>query len=344
MAAEGKLKTAVVGVDESGQTFLQGLARMNELFELVAVADGAIDAANAAGRQYNVDAYDDLRQMLIRKELDVIISAGPLHNSVDHLHAAMKKGIHILRCPPSARSYGEAAELFKTADTANVLYAIARWWRYKHAARAMRSYLEKHADEQFYLVEAWCSSSGKTPQSWQKDPQLAGGGVLLYLSYPLIDQIRAIFGMPQQIYAMCTNQAPDRKQRRALTEDTAIVSLRFDDRLIGKLIAGRTARPEGWLIRVYGRNSQLTLSEKGFVARNNDGEPLDEVLTGETQETLIDSALRYFGMAIMQEDFRPFESEPSEILGNMAIIQAAYLSDRTGMPEEPARIASMTKA
>jgi predicted dehydrogenase len=341
--AEGRLKTAVVGVDEAGQSLLQGLARLGDLFELSAVADGAIDSANAAARKYGVSGYDDLRQMLIQKELDVIISAGPLHYSIEHLHAAMKKGCHVLRYPPSARSYGEAAELFKTADSANVLYAVVRWWRHTQAVRAMRSYLEKHADEQFYLVEAWCSSSGQYSQAWQKDPQLAGGGVVLYLSYPLIDQIRAVFGMPQQIYALCTNQAPDRKQRRALTEDTAIVSMRFDDRLIGKLIAGRTARPEGWLIRVYGRNCQLSLSEKGFVARDSAGEILEEVPTSESHESLIDTTLRYFGMAIVQEDFRPFESEPAEILGNMAIIQAAYLSDRTGMPEEPARIAKITK-
>jgi predicted dehydrogenase len=339
-----KLKTAVVGVDEAGQALLDGLLRLGDIFELSAVADASIDAANPVARKHQVSGYDDLRQMLIQKDLDVIVSSGPLHASVDHLHAAMKKGCHILRCPPSARSYGEAAELFKTADAANVLYAVARSWRYRQAARSMRSYLEKHADEQFYLVEAWCSSSAQPAQVWQKDPQLAGGGVVLYLSYPLIDQIRSIFGMPQQVYALCTNQAPDRKQRRALTEDTAIVTMRFDDRLIGKLIAGRTARPEGWLIRVYGRNSQVSLSEKGFTARNSDGDVLEEVPAGETPESLIDTTLRYFGMAIVQEDFRPFESEPSEIMGNMAIIQAAYLSDRTGMPEEPARIASITKA
>jgi predicted dehydrogenase len=340
--AEGRLKTAVVGVDEAGQILLQGLTRLGDLFELSAVADASLDAASTTARKYQVSGYDDLRQMLIQKELDVIISAGPLHYSIEHLHAAMKKGCHVLRYPPSARNYGEAAELLKTADAANVLYAVARWWRYRQAVRAMRSYLEKHADEQFYLVEAWCSSPGLSSHAWQKDPQLAGGGVVLYLSYPLIDQIRAIFGMPQQVYALCTNQAPDRKQRRALTEDTAIVSMRFDDRLIGKLVAGRTARPEGWLIRVYGRNCQLSLSEKGFTARDSTGETLEEVAAAESHELLIDTTLRYFGMAIMQEDFRPFESEPAEILGNMAIVQAAYLSDRTGMPEEPARIVRMT--
>lgn len=339
--AEGRLKTAVIGVDETGQALLQSLARMGELFELAAVADSSLEAASAAGRKYGVPGYDELRQMLIKTDLDVVMSAGPLHYSIDHLHAAMKKGCHVLRYPPAARSYSEAAELFRTADAANVLCVCARWWRHKQAVRSMRAYMEKHIEEQFYLVEAWCSSAGQTNHIWQKDPQLAGGGVMLYASYPLIDQIRAIFGTPQQVYALCTNQAPDRKQRRFLTEDTAIVSMRFDDRLIGKLIAGRTARPEGWLIRVYGKNCQLTLSEKGFAARDSAGQLLEEVPAVESHESLMDTSLRYFGMAIVQEDFRTFANEPAETLGDMAFIQAAYLSDKTGMPEEPARIANL---
>jgi predicted dehydrogenase len=340
--AEGRLKTAVVGLDEAGQMLLQGMSRLSDLFEITAVADASSETAQTTARKYGSGGYDDLRQMLIQKELDVVISAGPLHQSIEHLHAAMKKGCHVLRYPPNARSFAEATELLRTAEAANVLFASARWWRHRQAARSMRAYLENHADEQFYLVEAWCSSTSQPNHTWQKDPQLAGGGVILYLSFPLIDQIRTLFSTPQQVYALCTNQAPDRKQRRLLTEDTAIVSMRFDDRLIGKLIAGRTSRPEGWLVRVYGKNCQLTLSEKGFTARNNAGQTLEEVASNETTESLIDMTLRYFGMAIMQEDFRPFEGEPAEMLGNMAIIQAAYLSDKTGMPEEPARIARMT--
>jgi predicted dehydrogenase len=341
---EGRLKTAVVGLDEGGQTLLQSISRQGDLFELTAVADANIDVAQSTARKHEVSGFDDLRQMLIQKELDVIFSGGPLHQSIDHLHTAMKKGCHIFRYPPAARSYGETSELLKTAEAANVLYAVGRWWRYRQATRAMRSYLEKNADQQFYLVEAWCASNQPHVHAWQKDPQLAGGGVMLYLSYPLIDQIRALFSMPRHVYALCTNLAPDRKQRRALTEDTAIVSMRFDDRLIGKLVAGRTARPEGWLIRVYGRNCQLSLGEKGFTARDSSGEILEEVPAGESTESLIDTSLRYFGMAIVQEDFRPFTSEPAEILDNMALIQAAYLSDKTGMPEEPARIARLTKS
>jgi hypothetical protein len=48
-----------------------------------------------------------------------------------------------------------------------------------------------------------------------------------------------------------------------------------------------------------------------------------------------------FAATILSSDHTALEKEPAEILGNMALIQAAYLSDKTGMPEEPARIAQM---
>jgi len=341
--AEGKLTTAVVGLDERGQGILQSLARLEEAFEIAAVADADGDAAQKAGKRYGASGYDDLRQMLIQKELDLIISAGPLHGSIEHLQAAMRKGCHILRCPPAARSFGEAAELFKIAEENEVTFSVARPWRRRRGFAAMKRYLEQNTDEQFYLVEAWCSSAQRTDiNDWQKDPQLAGGGVVLNLCYPLIDQITTLFSSPQQVYALCTNLAPDRTQRQALTEDTAAVSMRFDDRLIGKIVASRTLWPGGWLIRAHGKNCHLTLNERGFSARDSDGALLQRPGRRDNEELLVDQMLRELAEAILAGDYRPFEKEASETLGSMALIQAAYLSDKTGMPEEPRRIVEMT--
>jgi predicted dehydrogenase len=337
--AEGKLKTAVVGLDERDQSLIESLLRLGDVFEVSAVADAEGETAQVTGKKHAIDWFDDLRRMLIQKELDVIVSAGPLHNSIECLQAAMRKGTHILRCPPAARSYSEAVGLLKTAQESGVFFAVARPWRQRKSVHMMRSFLEKNAEEQFYLVEAWCS----VPQlsdthDWRKDPQLAGGGVVLNLSYPLIDQITSLFSVPQQVYALCTNQAPDRKQRQALTEDTAIVSMRFDDRMIGKIVASRTMWSGGWLMRVYGKNSQLLLNEKGFIARNGKGEVLEEVRRSDSEEVLTDKMLREFAAALLSENRDALENEPRGILNNMALIQAAYLSDKTGMPEEPARI------
>ncbi len=342
--SENRLKTAVVGLDNGGQRLLAGLSRLSDTFMISAVADADSEVAQTAGKRYDAECFDDLRRLFIQKELDLVVSSGPLHNSIEHLHAAMKKGAHVLRYPPAARSFAEAAGLFKTAEENDVVFAVAKWWRHRQAVRAIGQFIRENPEEQFYLIEAWCSAMQPLSYAWLKDPQLAGGGVVLNLAYPLIDQITTLFSVPQQVHALCTNQAPDRKQRRLLTEETAIVSMRFDDRLIGKIVAGRTMWPEGWLMRVHGRNCQLTLSQKGLAVRDMAGKLIRRPGRRETDESLTDEMLGDLAAAILAGDYRPFEKEAAETLGNMAFIQAAYLSDKTGMPEEPARIAEMGNA
>ena len=63
--------------------------------------------------------------------------------------------------------------------------------------------------------------------------------MLLHDCYALIDQLLWSFSIPEQVYALKTNQAPDKQQRLYLTEDTALVCLRFTDALMGSLVATR---------------------------------------------------------------------------------------------------------
>ncbi len=336
-----RLKTAVVGLDEGGRAMLAGLSRLADFFEVVAVADSDAVAAQTVGKRYSAEAFDDLRRLFVQKELDLVVSSGPLHNSLEHLCGAMKKGTHLLRYPPPARSCAEAAGLFKLAEEGEVIFATAKWWRQSQATAGIKEFIQANPEEQFYLVEAWCSALQPSNLAWLKDPQFTGGGVVLNLAYPLIDIVTQLFGVPQQVFSLCTNQAPDRKQRRLLTEETAVVSMRFDDRLIGRLTASRTMWPDGWLLRVHGKGCLLTLSDKGFAVRDLAGKIVRRPGRRESAESLVDSTLTSFAKAVLAGDYAPFENEAAETLGNMTLIQAAYLSDKTGMPEEPARIAEM---
>jgi predicted dehydrogenase len=342
--SEGRLKTAVVGLDERGLALLEGVLRLEDIYALAAVADATGDLAQAIGKRHAVAWFDDLRQMLIQKDLDLLVASAPLYIVIDHLHAAMRKGCHILRCPPAARSFGELSALLETARANRVFFAAARPWRHRRNMQSMKHFIEEHPEEQFYLAEAWCAPSAREENSgWRKDPYLAGGGAILHAGWMLIDVMVWLFGVPQQVYTLCTNQAPDRTQRRSLTEETAIVSMRFDDRLIGKLILGRTMSPPGWLLRVSGRNCQLLLNEKAFTVRDVDGRTVAETRQRDSEQTLTDRMLRGFGSALAGGDHAALENEPKQLLDNMSLIQAAYLSDKTGLPEEPARIVQMPK-
>jgi hypothetical protein len=48
-----------------------------------------------------------------------------------------------------------------------------------------------------------------------------------------------------------------------------------------------------------------------------------------------------FALSVLGRDEHPLVSSLAENLRNMAVLQSAYLSARTGIPEEPLRILQM---
>ena len=94
-----------------------------------------------------------------------------------------------------------------------------------------------------YLVTASCTTVNEKFESWQTDPKLAGGGVLLYDCYEIIDQIITNFGIPQKVYALGSSTAGDKQQRLYLTENTALLTMKFSDTLFATLQASNSFGP-----------------------------------------------------------------------------------------------------
>ena len=109
--------------------------------------------------------------------------------------------------------------------------------------------------------------------------------MLLYECWEIIDQISLNFGLPQQVYCpvlstvegVAGSAAPDRQQRLYLTEDSAIVTMKFNDTLSGNLLAGRAAvasstgnQQQKWLI-AQGQDTLVRDSGEGGAGSMLDG-------------------------------------------------------------------------
>jgi predicted dehydrogenase len=168
--------------------------------------------------------------------------------------------------------------------------------------------------------------------------------VLLHDCYQIIDQILCNFPIPQQVYALTTNQAPDKQQRLYLTEETAVVSMKFTDALTGNIVA--TRRPDAGaseaVLRIYGRDSVLTVSDERVTLRASDARDDEHWDYEESEHETLVRLLSSFAASIRRPGAEPPVSSGAENLRNMALLESAYLSARTGFPEEPARILRIT--
>jgi predicted dehydrogenase len=107
--SEGKLKTAVLGLDDRGRLLLEA-ATQADYFEIAAVADKDASLAESTAYKYKCDHYDDYRQLIMQNQFDCLLVAAGIHSCDEYIRTAMKKKTNVLKLAPPARSFQEAAE------------------------------------------------------------------------------------------------------------------------------------------------------------------------------------------------------------------------------------------
>ena len=343
---EPPLKTGVLGLDGQGR-FLPEATQGNDNFKIVAVADSDANLAQQFGKLWDCAFYDDYRQLITQNQLDCLFVAAPMHTCAEFLKMAIKKKFNIFKRPPFARNYGEAAELVKLAQAEDVTFTVANLNRFAKPALAMRNFILQNPNEQFFFILAGAERK-KIPDPFFADPVLSGGGVLLYDCWEIIDRIVQNFGVPQQVYCVAGSTATDSRQRQYLTEDSAVITMKFNDMLCGTLLAGRAAdsitQSSQNRLTVQGQNMVLKVNGKSFEATDNKGEQLkcEDFKVDYLDE--LKNAVENFGSYLLRTDEtasadkNPLICSAADNLKIMAIIDAAYLSARTGMPEQPGKI------
>lgn len=340
--SESKLKTAVFGLNSEGQLLLEAASK-TDYFQIQAVADKDTKLAEKVALRYNCTAYDDYRQLIMQNQLDCLLVAAGMYSCDEYIRTAMKKKFNVLKLAPPARSFEEAVEFVRLAEDENIKFAVANPGRFAQSFLALRQFLQEGRIEQVSLITAFCNVGEQLHPAWQTDRKLAGGGVLLHNCYEIIDQIVWNFATPQQVYSLNTNAAGDRQQRLYLTEDTAVVTMKFTDTSIGNLIASRTFGPEQKLLKVYGKDKILTVSNTRFIISDGLGRVSKESEYSDNELCCMTALLENFALSILLPDKNKLCSSGWENLKDMAVIESVYLSVRTGFPEEPGRILKMAQ-
>ena len=343
--SEGKLNTAILGLNSAGQLLLQASEAVDWL-EVQAVADKDTNLAEKIAVQYKCAAYDDYRQLIMQNQFDCLLVAAPMHSCDEYVRTAMKKKFNILKLAPAARNFEEAAGFVRLAEEQGIQFAVGNPSRFARSFVKLRQYLEEGKIEHVFLMTAFCNLGDQPQPGWRTDPKLAGGGVLLQDCYRMIDQVVSNFDMPQQVYSLNTNQAQDKQQRLYLTEDTAIVTMKFSDTFIGNFIASRRAGggPKEEFLKVYGKDQILTACDTHLAVSDGLGRVGRKFKSDGDELACATEMLKSFAGSILSPETNKLCSSGRENLKDMAVIESAYLSARTGFPEEPDRILQMASA
>ncbi len=335
----GKLKTACLGLGRGADELLS-LACSTELYEIISIADSNLTNAQQTAQKYNCSAFDDYRQFILQNDIDLLIVAEPLYKCAEFVKAAINKKYHILKLIPTAANFEQATELINLAEKNNVKFITACPARFAPGFERLSDYLKTADRRQLYFIETRASFGSDFFQPVisyaQADRKLSGGGVLLNDCFELLSLIIENFSLPQQIYALAASKSADKLAKQYLAEDTITASLVFKDGLTGTFLAAQhigtaAAAP----VKIYGAEQNITATPNRLAVYDNNNSLIVEHKYPLKNKKCITEMLIDIGRAILEPEKYRLRNHSRLDLATMALIEAAYLSAKTSMPESP---------
>jgi len=165
--------------------------------EVVAVASPPPGQAKAFARERGIPkAYEDYRDLLALKEVEVVTLGIP-----NHLHAqvavdAAKAGKHVICEKPLCRTLEEADRMIDACCKAGVLLMYAEELCFAPKYVRARQLVEEGALGRVFLVKQSEEHFGPH-MPWFWDVEQSGGGVLLDMGCHSIEYARWVFGKPK---------------------------------------------------------------------------------------------------------------------------------------------------
>ncbi len=328
----GSIRAGVIGLAEPAETIFAGLGSISGL-KLVGVADGERERLEGFAETANVARYDDHRTMLIETRPEIVFINVPRHQEAELLALAAELGVAVWKPYPLGRDFGEAVGFVKNFGKAKLGLYVSSAYRYCGGYERVCEWLGKLGqvhligDEYFLPAE-----SGNPVTGWRASKAQAGGGVLLEGAYAGLELITSQFGLPELVHCVTKTGLCGQSERPYETEDLSLVDLSFGAGTVAYSVALRAAAKGSRQTVWHGSRGQLILGSGTVSFKPVDG-PV-------TVRRFRDSPTKPYarqGAELVQAlgGEQVAVSTGLEHLLPMAVIEAAYLSARTGQPESP---------
>ena len=326
-----RLRMALLGLGGAGGALLARL-RSDERVELVAVAERDRDLMRGVAGLDGVRFYEDYRSLIVeesRRTLDGLFVALEPFESVEFVEMAASLNLPVFHRPPFARTTAEGRRIIEAFAGHPSSLVVPNLWRFDGALESAIA-----PDSPWGRLRAVNVLLNTTDEAttWRGDSVRAGGGVLLNGAYDMVDLLIALGGLPELVHAECGQALPVGVPRIYDTEDFAAVTLRFGRDQVGTLTAWRGAARRTVGLSLLGSEGTMFLDDDGMVTIPRSGTEARHTARDGTNP--LEAALQAF-LAMKSGDVRANFPPATKHLKTLAVIEAAYLSAKTGAAESP---------
>lgn len=332
---------AVIGVGGFGGQTLEALLK-TERAHVVGVADRDPSVAEDIGKRFKLPFYSDNRSLLAETRPQAVYIATPPLARPELIHACSQRGIHVWTESPLARNLDEGLAMVRCMEEAGLKLVVGTQRRFAAGYRRAWELISDGRLGEVFLARTHYLFNWGPDLGWRGD-KASGGGALLELGYQAIDLLVWMLGLPEDVYGFAEAQrrpAPreDDTQMHPVydTDDTAVAVLRYPNGPMASVVTTRRSGPVSEELNIHGRAGSLAANTDHCWLRDPDGHLLDQVESATPLEMFCRQADDF--VRAIREDAERYECSGRENWLNLAVIEAIYLSGRTGQPESPRRL------
>lgn len=209
--------------------------------ELSCVCDIKEERAVKFSKEYNVPWYKDYRDMLEKKEVDVVNILTPSGLHAKHAIAAARSKRHIIVEKPMALTLGDADKMIRACSESKVKLFVVTQNRHNLAVKKLKEALDSGRFGKFVMGSVrlrWCRRQEYYAQDSWRGTWAYDGGVFANQAAHHIDMLIWMLGEVESVFAKIATRLADIE-----VEDTGVALLKFKNGAPGVIEATTATRP-----------------------------------------------------------------------------------------------------
>ncbi|NQX63602.1 Gfo/Idh/MocA family protein [Paenibacillus qinlingensis] len=274
------IRIALIGTGSIADAHLEAYTRFPDRCQVVALVNNTTEKAHRLKIKYKLDCQimQDYRELLIRKEVDLVSICIPPQDHAAVTIDCLKAGKHVLLEKPMAMSLEECDRMIEAAEASGRILSVVAQNRYFDHIVKLKTTLDSglvgkiaHAKVESH----WWRGQNYYDLWWRGTWETEGGGCTLNHGVHHIDILQWMMGMPQTVQAVISNALHSNSE----VEDISVALLSYSNGSIAQFTCSVNHHGEEQQIVFHGEKARVsapwkigasTQMENGFPKRNNE--------------------------------------------------------------------------
>jgi len=254
-----RLKVGIIGAGRIGRLHAEHLAFRIPDAEVVAIADPFVEnARRCAGRCGIPKVFEDYHDILNDPKIDAVVVCSPTDTHAKITIESAERGKHVFCEKPISHDLKEIDDVLNAVEKSGIKFQVGFNRRFDSNFRRIKKAVESGEIGDPYIIHV----ISRDPEPPSIDYVKSSGGIFLDMTIHDFDMVRYIIGDEVEEVYVVAGVMVDERIGEVGDLDTAIITLRFRNGVMGTIDNCRKA--------VYGYDQRVEVfGSKGVISAQN---------------------------------------------------------------------------